>query len=117
MRGSNSPPPSLFLRRIREAAGPSVKSAFSHTFTRDTRDDPFASTRGSFLKLKQVGSGSLSLLCSQVGGCTHTRLFVSCTRSMRGWVAMRTLSRRSRKARSRAGLEVVMFVLCFERAI
>ncbi|GAA5863064.1 hypothetical protein JCM3774_001409 [Rhodotorula dairenensis] len=42
---------------IREAAGPSVKSALSHTFTRDTRDDPFASTRGSFLKLKQEYAG------------------------------------------------------------
>lgn len=42
---------------IREAAGPSVKSALSHTFTCDTRDDPFASTRGSFLKLKQEYAG------------------------------------------------------------
>ncbi|GAA5984773.1 hypothetical protein JCM10908_003498 [Rhodotorula pacifica] len=42
---------------IREAAGPSVKSALSHTFTRDTRDDPFASTKGSFLKLKQEYAG------------------------------------------------------------
>ncbi|BGP57764.1 hypothetical protein JCM8202v2_005411 [Rhodotorula sphaerocarpa] len=42
---------------IREAAGPSVKSALSHTFTRDTRDDPFTSTRGCFLKLKQEYAG------------------------------------------------------------
>ena len=77
MRGSDSPP-SLLLRRIREAAGPSVKSALSHTFTRDTRDDPFASTRGSFLKLKQVGSGSLyTLFPSRGGALIHGCLYLA----------------------------------------
>ncbi|GAA5870366.1 hypothetical protein JCM8547_006615 [Rhodosporidiobolus lusitaniae] len=42
---------------IRNAAGPSVKSSLSHTFTHDTRDDPFLSTRGAFLKLKQEYAG------------------------------------------------------------
>ncbi|BGP43053.1 hypothetical protein JCM10449v2_007068 [Rhodotorula kratochvilovae] len=43
--------------RIRNAAGPSVKSALSHTFVRDTRDDPFVSTTGAFVKLKQEYAG------------------------------------------------------------
>ncbi|BGP51246.1 hypothetical protein JCM10450v2_007175 [Rhodotorula kratochvilovae] len=42
---------------IRNAAGPSVKSALSHTFVRDTRDDPFVSTTGAFVKLKQEYAG------------------------------------------------------------
>ncbi|GAA6049158.1 hypothetical protein JCM3770_003283 [Rhodotorula araucariae] len=42
---------------IRNAAGPSVKSALSHTFVRDTRDDPFVSTSGAFIKLKQEYAG------------------------------------------------------------
>ncbi|KPV72638.1 uncharacterized protein RHOBADRAFT_29811 [Rhodotorula graminis WP1] len=42
---------------IRDAAGPSVKSAISHVFMRDTRDDPFVSTRGAFVKLKQEYAG------------------------------------------------------------
>ncbi|GAA5954097.1 hypothetical protein JCM3765_005289 [Sporobolomyces pararoseus] len=42
---------------VRDAAGASVKSALSHTFTRDTRDDPFIATRGFYLKLKQEYAG------------------------------------------------------------
>ncbi|CEQ39372.1 SPOSA6832_00887 [Sporobolomyces salmonicolor] len=42
---------------IRDAAGASVKSAISHTFTRDTRDDPFIAIRGLFVKLKQEYAG------------------------------------------------------------
>ncbi|GAA6043499.1 hypothetical protein JCM8097_002242 [Rhodosporidiobolus ruineniae] len=42
---------------IRNSAGPSVKSAISHTFTHDTRDDPFLATRGAFVKLKQEYAG------------------------------------------------------------
>ncbi|GAA5995262.1 SAM complex subunit SAM50 [Rhodotorula paludigena] len=42
---------------IRNSAGPSVKSAVSHTFTRDSRDDPFVSTRGAYLRLKQEYAG------------------------------------------------------------
>ena len=64
---AETPPKPQPLRRIREAAGPSVKSALSHTFTRDTRDDPFASTRGSFLKLKQVGLGSSQSRVHDIG--------------------------------------------------
>lgn len=115
-------PPAFFVpRRIREAAGPSVKSALSHTFTCDTRDDPFASTRGSFLKLKQVSSLYLSF-GPPVGVAWHSQstLMKGCwnlARNTRDWVVMRILSRRSRKAPSRAGLEVAMYVLCFEQAI
>jgi hypothetical protein len=54
-------PPSLtalstqfVLVSIRDAAGPSVKSSISHTFVRDTRDDPFLPSRGSFLKVQHV---------------------------------------------------------------
>ncbi|EMD31954.1 hypothetical protein CERSUDRAFT_119283 [Gelatoporia subvermispora B] len=35
---------------IREAAGQNIKSAVSHTWVRDTRDDRLVGTRGSFLK-------------------------------------------------------------------
>ncbi|CAA7268526.1 unnamed protein product [Cyclocybe aegerita] len=35
---------------MRHAAGPSLKSAVSHTFVHDTRDDRLAGTRGFFLK-------------------------------------------------------------------
>ncbi|SGY73837.1 BQ5605_C005g03321 [Microbotryum silenes-dioicae] len=42
---------------IRNAAGPSVKSSLSHTLTRDTRDDLFAPTQGSFLRFKQEYAG------------------------------------------------------------
>ncbi|GAA5899940.1 SAM complex subunit SAM50 [Sporobolomyces salmoneus] len=42
---------------VRDAAGASVKSALSHTFTRDTRDDPFIATRGFYLKLRQEYAG------------------------------------------------------------
>ncbi|GAA5945005.1 SAM complex subunit SAM50 [Sporobolomyces koalae] len=42
---------------VRDSAGPSVKSAVSHTFTRDSRDDPFIATRGFYLKLKQEYAG------------------------------------------------------------
>lgn len=39
---------------VRDAAGDSVKSAISHTFIHDSRDDPFVATKGSYLKLRQV---------------------------------------------------------------
>ncbi|SCV69185.1 BQ2448_2205 [Microbotryum intermedium] len=42
---------------IRNAAGPTLKSSISHTLTRDTRDDLFAPTRGSFLRFKQEYAG------------------------------------------------------------
>lgn len=42
---------------IRNAAGPSVKSALSHTMVRDTRDDPFIATSGSYLRLMQEYAG------------------------------------------------------------
>jgi outer membrane protein assembly factor BamA len=43
---------------IRELANPSTKSAISHTFTSDTRDDPQTGTRGRLLKLTHVGAAS-----------------------------------------------------------
>ncbi|KAL7342275.1 DEAD/DEAH box helicase domain protein [Rhodotorula toruloides] len=42
---------------MRDAAGPTVKSSLSHTFTRDTRDDPFVATRGHYLRLRQEYAG------------------------------------------------------------
>ncbi|GAA5990706.1 hypothetical protein JCM11641_008471 [Rhodosporidiobolus odoratus] len=42
---------------IRDSAGPTTKSSLSHTFTRDTRNDPFLSTSGSYLKLRQEFAG------------------------------------------------------------
>lgn len=40
--------------RIREAAGQTVKSSISHTLVRDTRDDLFMASTGSYLRMKQV---------------------------------------------------------------
>ncbi|KZT68930.1 hypothetical protein DAEQUDRAFT_711147 [Daedalea quercina L-15889] len=42
---------------IREAAGPSIKSALSHSFMRDTRDDALLGTRGSYVKLSHELAG------------------------------------------------------------
>lgn len=42
---------------MREAAGPSTKSAVSHTWTRDTRDDSIFGTRGSYLRFAQELAG------------------------------------------------------------
>jgi len=42
---------------VRNAAGLSVKSSLSHTFVRDTRDDPFIATKGSYLRLMQEYAG------------------------------------------------------------
>ncbi len=39
------------LRSIRGAAGQSVKSAISHSYSIDTRDDRIASTRGFYAKV------------------------------------------------------------------
>ncbi|TFK22394.1 mitochondrial protein [Coprinopsis marcescibilis] len=36
---------------MRQAAGETTKSSISHTYTRDTRDDRIAATKGSYLKL------------------------------------------------------------------
>lgn len=36
---------------IRELAHPSVKASIAHTFTKDTRDDPWMGTRGSLLRI------------------------------------------------------------------
>ncbi|TFY51820.1 hypothetical protein EVJ58_g10363 [Rhodofomes roseus] len=42
---------------IREAAGPSMKSALSHTYMRDTRDDALLGTRGSYVKVSHELAG------------------------------------------------------------
>lgn len=42
---------------MREAAGQSIKSALSHTWTRDTRDDSLFGTRGAYIKLVQELAG------------------------------------------------------------
>lgn len=39
---------------IRELAEPSSKASVTHTFTRDTRDDPWMGTAGSLLKISHV---------------------------------------------------------------
>ncbi|BGP19686.1 hypothetical protein JCM10213_001862 [Rhodosporidiobolus nylandii] len=44
---------------IRNSAGPTTKSSISHTFTHDTRNDPFLSTSGAFLKARQELAGLL----------------------------------------------------------
>ena len=44
-------------RSIREAAGPSIKSALSHTFMRDSRDDALLGTKGSYVKLSHELAG------------------------------------------------------------
>ncbi|KAK4694066.1 hypothetical protein P7C70_g8810, partial [Phenoliferia sp. Uapishka_3] len=42
---------------IRLSPHSTTKSSLSHTFTRDTRSDPFLSTSGSFLRLKEEYAG------------------------------------------------------------
>src|SRR5277367_497300 len=42
---------------MREAAGQSLKSAVSHSWTRDTRDNPTAATRGLYTKFYQEIAG------------------------------------------------------------
>ena len=42
---------------IREAAGPSIKSAVAHSYVRDTRDDALLGTRGSYVKLSHEFAG------------------------------------------------------------
>jgi len=67
---------------IREAAGQSVKSALSHTFQRDTRDDPFVPTRGVFTRLRQELAGfggDASFLKSETEGCVSREV-------LPGWV-------------------------------
>lgn len=44
---------------VRELARPSTKSALSHTYTRDTRDDPWLGTRGQLLKITHVSYSKL----------------------------------------------------------
>ncbi|CCM00441.1 uncharacterized protein FIBRA_02473 [Fibroporia radiculosa] len=44
---------------MREAAGQSLKSAISHSWTRDTRDDALLGTRGSYFKISQEYAGLL----------------------------------------------------------
>lgn len=42
---------------MREAAGQTLKSSLSHTYTRDTRDDRITATRGYYTKLLQEFAG------------------------------------------------------------
>ena len=42
---------------MRESAGVSLKSALSHTFLLDTRDDKMAATRGAYGKIYQEIAG------------------------------------------------------------
>ena len=46
---------------MREAAGTSIKSALSHTFLFDTRDDKIAATRGVYAKLLTELAGGPSM--------------------------------------------------------
>ena len=42
---------------MRKAAGHTLKSALSHSFISDTRNDPFIATRGRYLRLMQEYAG------------------------------------------------------------
>ncbi|KAF8340133.1 surface antigen-domain-containing protein [Amanita rubescens] len=53
--GSLAPTASLSMR---VAAGPSVKSAFSHTYVLDTRDDRFMATRGFYFRFYHELAGA-----------------------------------------------------------
>ncbi|GAA5826820.1 hypothetical protein JCM11251_002906 [Rhodosporidiobolus azoricus] len=72
---------------IRNSAGPSTKSALSHTFTHDTRDDPFLSTRGAFLKLRQeyAGLGGDASFIKAEGEGSMSRPFSSSSQAWQGW--------------------------------
>lgn len=52
--GRLQPTASLSMRAL---AGHSIKSSLSHTWTRDSRDDPFLSTRGGLLKAQHEYAG------------------------------------------------------------
>ncbi|KAF9816961.1 hypothetical protein IEO21_03726 [Rhodonia placenta] len=58
---------------MREAAGQSIKSAVSHSWVRDTRDDRLLGTRGSYVKLFQELAG-LGGDASFYKGEAHTQL-------------------------------------------
>lgn len=56
MRHINDLSPDVSLR-MRQSAGYTSKSSISHTFIRDTRDDPLQGTRGSYLRYVQELAG------------------------------------------------------------
>jgi outer membrane protein insertion porin family len=48
----------MLIGRVRELARPSTKSSLIHTWTSDTRDDPWMGTSGRLLKATYVSSRS-----------------------------------------------------------
>jgi outer membrane protein assembly factor BamA len=54
----NLPLPHTNVSSMRAAAGPSVKSALSHTYVLDTRDDRFMATRGFYFRFHQELAGA-----------------------------------------------------------
>jgi hypothetical protein len=56
-----------FAFSIRELAHPTTKSSLIHTWTKDTRDDPWMGTSGSLLKLIHVGVFYLLLFLPRDG--------------------------------------------------
>lgn len=71
----------LTPRSIRELAQPTTKSALSHVWTSDTRDDPWTGTTGRLVKLTNVGAWGAGL--SFAGAVVLSRS--ASTRSMSGW--------------------------------
>lgn len=55
---SSVPVPHPNVSSMRVAAGPSVKSALSHTYVLDTRDDRFMATRGFYFRFHQELAGA-----------------------------------------------------------
>lgn len=55
---SSVPLPHIDVSSMRIAAGPSVKSALSHTYVLDTRDDRFMATRGFYFRFHQELAGA-----------------------------------------------------------
>lgn len=56
----------LSARSIRQSAGPSLKSAFSHTWTKDTRDDRVQGSSGFYSKVSTEIAGLSELLGGSV---------------------------------------------------
>jgi outer membrane protein insertion porin family len=50
------------ITSVRELAEPSTKSSITHTWTSDTRDDPWMGTSGRLLRLAHVCEAAFTLL-------------------------------------------------------
>lgn len=78
------------VHSMRKLGGHNVKSALTHTYVRDTRDDPFMATQGSYLKLVQVSSQFLHeyRVAKHIADWRALTLFDADARNTPVWVEM-----------------------------